>query len=41
VLAASVQQKSRRSSGSSDTRSTPENEDKIPERYFPACHQLW
>jgi hypothetical protein len=28
-------------SGSSDTRSTPENELKIPERLFPACHQLW
>ena len=28
-------------SGSSDTRSTPENDNKIPERRFCACHQLW
>jgi hypothetical protein len=27
--------------GSSDTRSTPENELKIPEPLFLACHQLW
>jgi len=28
-------------SGSSDTRSTPENGIKIPEHVFSACHQLW
>ncbi len=41
VLADSVQQKSRGLSGSSDTRSTPENDNKIPKRRFCACHQLW
>ena len=28
-------------SGSSDTRSTPENDNKIPEHLVSACHQLW
>src|SRR5581483_2304763 len=29
------------SSGSSDTRSTPENVIKIPDPILSACHQLW
>ncbi len=28
-------------SGFSDTRSTPENEDKIPKNLLLACHQFW
>ena len=28
-------------SGSSDTRSTTENGDSLPETLSPACHQLW
>jgi hypothetical protein len=40
-LEAPVQQKSRVLTGSSDTRSTPENEDSLPEQLLSACHQLW